>query len=113
MSTIVSESPRYVTASTTPPAITCPDWCVVPQEDHLSRLFDLEGMVSHDSANESGLYYSVETYADGTPVEKSPLIYTDGLSRLDCVDVNLDGVTPDEAEHVALQILAAVKAARA
>lgn len=105
MSTIVSEPPVYLTASPTPPAIKCPTWCVVSQEEHLHDLKCLEGRVMHASADD-GVWHTSETYVDGTPDLTAPPRIRGEL------DLG-DGLTLDEAERLALLLLAAVKEARA
>ena len=95
-------------ALTDSPAVACPPWCTVTQEDHLAQLPEWEDQVIHHSDfNADGLAWSTVTYVDGTPDETEPLhVFTDARSDLPI------GVPIDEAEALAEAILAAVKEAR-
>lgn len=55
-------------------SVTCPSWCVIPQQEHLDNLRNLEGMALHRSeevaAGEgSTVHITVMSYVDGTPVD--------------------------------------------
>ena len=49
------------------PAIVCPDWCTVTQEDHVADLPNMDGFVIHWSASNGLVRHSRAAYIDNTP----------------------------------------------
>ncbi|MEJ7831927.1 MAG: hypothetical protein WKF79_03365 [Nocardioides sp.] len=97
-------------AVASPPAIVCPDWCTTPEAVHVERLADHDGEVSHDSDWVGGFSYSTVTFVDGTPVPGRPAtIYVEEYRMPVRM---LDGVTVDDAETFARQVLQVVEEAR-
>ena len=94
-------------------AVVCPPWCVVPREQHVADLHELEGHAAHLSALRGGdgwtVGHSACWNADGTMPER-------GLERGTVnfgTAVTSGEVSLDEAEAFAQAILAAVTEMRA
>lgn len=93
-----------IAVATATPPIVCPTWCTIPYAEHVGELPNLEGYVVHWSAP-GNVRHSRAAFVDNTidPTDP-PAIYVDGAA---------DGISLEEAEDLARQILAAVEEARA
>lgn len=100
-----TEGPEtYVVAVADPPAIVCPPWCAVSEEQHRADLLKLEGFVHHMSDVRERVGQSAGSYPDGTPDPSSPpMVYVEGMT---------ESIALDDAEQLARTILATVQGAR-
>lgn len=100
-----------VTADPQAPAIICPSWCVVPREEHLAELPDMDGVLVHWSSERlagkgCNVRIASTTYVDGTPdpTEPTHLFIED--------DHFADGADLDIAQQFGEGIIAAVREAK-
>jgi hypothetical protein len=68
----------YIVATTTPPTIVCPPWCVMSESEHIDELPDWDGCVLHRSGNrgiapDSQARAYLAATPDGTPEGDNPL----------------------------------------
>lgn len=85
------------------PTIVCPPWCVDGYEQHLEELGAWDGFVIHHSAG-GRVWHSRGAYPDNTvSPDDPPTIW---------VDDSLNGMSVDDAEKLAHEILAAVEESR-
>lgn len=86
------------------PAISCPDWCTDTYEYHFGELGELEGFVIHHSAPRQWVWHSRSAYPDGTiDLGEAPTVWLEAPQ----------GLTIEEAEGLARNLMAAVEEARA
>lgn len=83
------------------PSIACPSWCVASYEQHLAELSDLDGLVHHFSTPVAGVFWSRETYPNGSASDEGSRVYVEAQQ----------GLTVAEAETLAQSLLAVVKEA--
>ncbi|MDP9822787.1 DUF6907 domain-containing protein [Nocardioides massiliensis] len=91
-----------MTTTTVSLDLTCPDWCTISAEDHVSALWDTEANLIHHSADQPvgafDVSWTTVTRPDGRPSE-APTVFLDGQD-----------ITPAQARELAAALIRGAEA---